>query len=348
MQSKNALTLNVKNGSIIYNIILKKDHKMKSYILPFSSDVEVQTYQYRAFPLGIIKAVLGEYDIFLCNRLINVAFSPDSGLFDFLDDDLWGLRDGFGTMQSMFLHPDTYGKGGMDIIELNKSMIDSGHYINGEYNEFYIRQKASYNKRHFEHDYLIFGYDDEKRVFKSAGYLADKKYSMFDIDYEDYLRSVINAKTNLLFVHYIKYNQNISVQLNTEKIKEELNNYLGSKKDVTSPSDNIYGISAWNRLCEYVDQSNDDLDFRFGRLFAEHKSLMLYRMNKLSELKACNADNLIEQYRETVYSIAQQIHKLFIKYTISGDKKTKERIVEKIRSATEAESRIIEQFILKI
>ena len=33
---------------------------------------------------------------------------------------------------------------------------------------------------------IIFGYDDEKGVFKSAGYIANRKYEYFALYYDDY------------------------------------------------------------------------------------------------------------------------------------------------------------------
>ena len=43
---------------------------MKRCILPFSVDVEMRTFQNKAFPLGAFKANMPDYDIWLCNKLI--------------------------------------------------------------------------------------------------------------------------------------------------------------------------------------------------------------------------------------------------------------------------------------
>lgn len=47
---------------------------MNSCILPFTIDVEMRGYHNRAFPLGVIKANISDYDIWLCNKLINCRY----------------------------------------------------------------------------------------------------------------------------------------------------------------------------------------------------------------------------------------------------------------------------------
>ena len=54
---------------------------------------------------------------------------------------------------------------------LNKEMLDNGHYINGSFNDYYIPRKSAYRQFDFNHDYLLLGYDDERGVFHSVGYL---------------------------------------------------------------------------------------------------------------------------------------------------------------------------------
>lgn len=50
-------------------------------VLPFEIDVEMRAYQNKAFPFGIIKANLENYDIWLCGKLINcVAAAKAKGM----------------------------------------------------------------------------------------------------------------------------------------------------------------------------------------------------------------------------------------------------------------------------
>ena len=87
----------------------------------------------------------------------------------------------------------------LDLVEKNKQMLEQGFYVSGTYDEFFIPGKGAYQVRSFVHGYIIYGYDDLKGVFKSAGYLADGRYKQFDIIYEDYYRSVADGK-NLSYI----------------------------------------------------------------------------------------------------------------------------------------------------
>lgn len=42
---------------------------MGKVLLPFELDVEMRMYHNKSFPLGIIKANINDYDIWLCKKL---------------------------------------------------------------------------------------------------------------------------------------------------------------------------------------------------------------------------------------------------------------------------------------
>lgn len=44
---------------------------------------------------------------------------------------------------------------------LSNIYLNQGMYINGTYNEFYVKGKKAYQQYNFNHDYVIFGYDDD-------------------------------------------------------------------------------------------------------------------------------------------------------------------------------------------
>mgnify|MGYP003379219240 FL=1 len=49
---------------------------MGKVLLPFKLDVEMRMYHNKSFSLGIIKANINDYDIWLCNKLINGLQKP--------------------------------------------------------------------------------------------------------------------------------------------------------------------------------------------------------------------------------------------------------------------------------
>lgn len=318
------------------------------YILPFELNVEMKVYHNKAFPLGSIKANIKEYDTWLCNKLINCVYVPDEDAFNSYEVDLWSVKDGLTFDQSLFLSPETFGYNGMNLIELNKSMIKQEYYITGMYNEFYIPEKPSYQKYNFNHDYILFGFDDGARVFKSAAYLKERIYGFYDIPYDAYFHSIIENNVKKVPIKYHKVNKNYIPQINIKVIKEKLENYLFSRVDArNSKLKRIYGIEAWDCLAEYVS-THESLDLRFSRVFMEHRGIMCKRIHKLWECSYISNGNIEERYYNKIYLRAQGIHNMFIKYNLTRREDLLTQISKLILEINAQEREILKDLVNQI
>lgn len=294
---------------------------MKSCILPFDIDVEMKAYHSKAFPLGIAKANIADYELWLCGKSIIGIYSPNEGtqLFDVYDDDLWSERDGFISTQKLSLEPSSTYQCNFDLIANNKKMIEEGHYISGWFNEFFIPQKAVYGRSDYDHDYLIFGYDDITGAFLSAGYLASGQYDFFSIPYDNYLRGIYENREQEIFVNYHKINKEFSPMFDIRLIKDRIQDHLYSKNPCqTCFREAEYGINAWNKLALYISEhKNNTLDIRYCRLFMEHRYLMLKRIQTLNKLGFVVGRRLYDDYNDKVYKRSRIVHTLFLKYNLS-------------------------------
>lgn len=318
---------------------------MKICVLPFDIDVEMRAYHNKSFPLGIIKSNLSDYRVWLCNKLVNCVYR-NSDAFDSLEEDIWSFRDGLTFPQNIYIAPKTISYSGFDLIEFNKTMLDNECYITGAYNEFYIPEKKHYQNNDFNHDYIIFGYDDERKVFKSAAYIKDKTYSFFDLSYENYYLSVVNNKVDKISLNYYRINKDYVPQINIQALKAKLENYLLSRKDGNgSPSNEIYGMNAWNLMAEYVLCANEKLDLRFGRVYMEHRSIMMNRIQILKDLSYIADEGIVDEYRDNVYEKAQGIHHMFIKFNITKDKEYLFMMSKTILEINHIERKIIEKLV---
>lgn len=75
-------------------LVRSKELAMKSVVLPFTINVELRSYHNNAFPLGIAKANMIDYEIWLCNKYVNV-FRSINGVINSYDEDPYTLVDGF-------------------------------------------------------------------------------------------------------------------------------------------------------------------------------------------------------------------------------------------------------------
>lgn len=287
---------------------------MASCILPFETDVEMRAYHHWAFPLGIIKANISDYDCWLCNKLIDSEVSPNYS-FNALERELWSFEDGLALDEAMYISPKTFVHPAVDFLAFIKAQIDEGNYIIGTYNERYIPHKSYYMNSDFNHDYVLFGYDDNINAFKSIGYIADRRYRAFDIDYDDFIRAVTGQLVPRSSFHVYHINRNFSPQFNIQELISKLGKYL-----ISSVDDRGYlrGIDAWDNLPKYVLSGRDQkLDMRNSRVYMEHHGIMVKRIQTLTELKFVRNESLARQYHDQVYIKAQQVHYMFLKYNFT-------------------------------
>ena len=73
---------------------------------------------------------------------------------------------------------------GESVIDVYKALLDSEQYIYDFVDKYYIKS-FGFN-RHFIHDLLLYGYDDEKQEFWCYAYNG-RKLSHFMIPYREYI-----------------------------------------------------------------------------------------------------------------------------------------------------------------
>lgn len=314
---------------------------MGKVLLPFELDVEMRMYHNKSFPLGIIKANINDYDIWLCNKLINCIYRNNE-TFDCLEDDIWSVQDGLTFSQGLWMSPPIFASKGFDLIEFNKNMLSNGNYITGTYDEFYIPQKKPYNTYNFNHDYVIFGYDDEKGIFNSAAYLDNKLYTVFDLKYDDYYKGVTRNLASKSGLNFYSINKKYIPTINIEKIRNSLSDYLTSREYTPN---NVYGINAWDKLAKYVSMSSGFIDLRYGRAYMEHHYIMYKRIKKLIELSYAKNTELAQEYYNDIYLSSKTIFNLWIKYYISPREYVVQTLSKLILSTNKKEHSIIERFI---
>lgn len=339
---------------------------MKDVIIhPFELNVMSKAYQHQAFPMGIIQAHIKNYELWLCNKYINcMCFLKNNEKTFYFQDYFWerndeglseftinfksdilesnvrnNISDGFQdylcdrdndalTGLTMNFEPKILEYNALDIISQNKSMISHGYYVTGKYNEFYIPQKYPYQKHNFVHNYIILGYDDRSKTFKSAGYLENKKYSFFDIRYNDFLESIKKTRESWLKITYVRVNDDYTPKIDIDTIKNRLENYLNSVSDEYDANQNgIFGVSVWKEFVKYISTNESHLDLRASRCYLEHKSIMQLRMKLLYEHGYFNDIHLLNSYKNVVKN-AQLVHTLFLKYNMCKNKRILDGICE--------------------
>ena len=230
--------------------------------------------------------------------------------------------------------------------------IDHGKYIFTLLDTYYNHNYEIYNKKHFPHEHLIYGYDDENKYFLFADNFDMGKYNygkvMFDevenanrglweeqmIDWYDgtYLLSYRKNYDYGMCVFRDYYKHPFSLQL----VYKLVNDYLFERPtelDWTLPnslvgceietSKKCWGMAIYNYIFEYLDilaqNENSDIEFRLFYTLYEHKKIMKEIISHILKITGFNRNSYINEKCDESISNSSIIIKMLLKYQIKNN-----------------------------
>lgn len=307
-------------------------------LLPFEQKPLSVMYRYIAFPLGVIQGN-AERDItpWLCHKFLNCVFYPISqNHFSISLSDHWGVGEEIHYYQQVQLFFNDYEKIGVDIIQLLIDMLAHGSYVCGDWNEEYIPGKQAYKVGYFLHDYLLIGFDNEKKVFYAADSFTDR-FSVTEIPYGNMrqsLKTLADGKPVLLFY---RFNSEADFSFHVLKTIGALEDYLSSTNSLPQYTKGaIYGLEAIDALGKHYAslRPQNSFDHRYSRGLMEHKHIMLERISYLYQ-NSYIADRRYIACAKEVYELSCVLHNMGIRFKMLGDGhilKEIGAIIQKIKS----------------
>ena len=203
-----------------------------------------------------------------------------------------------------------------------REMLDRGFYVDfSGVDDFYMKGKTWYKQRHFSHDGLICGYDQNDKTYCIYAYDSNWIYQKFWIPQKDFNAGRIAMRKKGVFTticglkakdDIVEFFPKIALQ----KIKEYL--YSDLEKYPFDGEGNIYGIVVHAYIAEYVakiytgDIPYERMDRRVFRMIWEHKKEMLERIENI-EQKLCLDNEISKKYKHLV-SDADTMRMLYASY----------------------------------
>lgn len=200
------------------------------------------------------------------------VIGTDTGAMDFLEKIPYNL---------LFVREDVH--------RLIKRMLDKDFYAAFcGIDDYYIPGKSWYGRRHFDHDGLICGYDDEKGTYALMAYDEKWMLHLFHIPqkaFEEGMESMIQDYYIMGEVTAVKARDTV-LSLEIPQIKEQLTEYLSSdlQTDPIEKSQAPKGTVVHTYLGMYLDLlytgeiPYEKADYRIFRLLWEHKNCMYQRI----------------------------------------------------------------------
>lgn len=182
--------------------------------------------------------------------------------------------------------------------EFIKQSINNQYYPVISLDEYYIPNRNAYKKYHFFHHNLIYGYDDNKKIYMIAGYADRPVYGQ--ISYDTVMQSEIDSQSDIIRIKRIKNKGDYSFK------KSYVDTLIKAYRDgkpcinyVLFPNDEncVYGLKIFEELLETERGRNlVTTDVRVSYILYEHCSIMYDRLSYLKEKRYIRLDS--KRYEE--------------------------------------------------
>ena len=244
-----------------------------------------------------------------------------------------------------------------------RNLLDDGYYVHFyDIDDYYMEGKSWYMERHFPHDGLICGYDEEDNTYSIYAY--DKNWlcrtfkcpvSCFD---EGKQASFEEGKFGKLVVMRVKDTQ---VALDYKVMCQNLKIYLDSTLEQfppdleTNPLEQqkiVTGLAVHDYICIYLDKLLDGsipyerMDRRVFRLIWEHKKVMRDRF--LVAENELGFDHELSEKYTNVLKKADNARLLYASYHMKRRDTLLSLLQKMLQSIKEEERPLIEAFVAKV
>lgn len=238
------------------------------------------------------------------------------------------------------------------VLDVIKTMLDDGYYVvfTGV-DDFYIKGKSWYNEKHFYHDGLIIGYDNEENTLTIVAYDQRWIFTVFDTPESCFVEGLQTVCEKSLYgnICAVKVKEDIH-KLDLVNIYEDLKKYLSS--DIyTYPLQECgaaKGIVVYDFICMYLDKladgsiSHERRDRRVFRMIWEHKKCMLGRIKAIEE--QYKWDNSLSTAYDEVVTLSDKIRFIYSKFVLKYSNKDLENIQINLMRMKELEQHLLNRF----
>lgn len=226
----------------------------------------------------------------------------------------------------------------VDILDYIRQKINHSIYLELELDSYDIVDTVKYRKVHHEHQCLIYGYSDDKRVVYIICTNKGKPIKSI-ITYNEFLNQLENKQEDFE-IHTLKYRPDLvndyefSPKLCIDSLKKFLNSESQLKTDIVIPTAEFYyGINVYDAILEQGDLHDLILDKRICNMICEHTKCMLDRIKYMIAIHLVSPSEVEEllNQAEANYNLSMDVQIYHLKYIYNRQ----EKLLMKIRKSLE-------------
>lgn len=322
-------------------------------ILPLNIDPIIKTYTYNAFYIGILEAENIDITNLLLHEFLHIFYykRDGKGHLDFT---------GSGFVEPRRFHMIKLEKSNTSYISKIKQEILRNHYLMVSLNEKYITNKQIHCEWDHCHDWLIYGYNDDKKTFLCCGYIGNEYqnhiYNSIEIPYKEIDAAMLNIKNfdrrkSLKLTNHITFinNEWKEKNLSNKQIQKEILSYYYPCKlhyhHRLFINDDFDGMQKFIQMfykehvlfCQQNTQEKDWIHLQDFRTIYEHKKVIQIAIKKFT------SDEQLLKLQEEVVKAAYTNLLLAFRYNLHPQKKYSLKLYRSLLSVEKQQRTIIQQ-----
>ena len=156
-----------------------------TWINNISDDATFTAYQKRGYEFNILMALKKNVRSWLITKYCNcLCGKNERSKFDFvIEGGEWFATEEVFITDIIRIRKNSCLPFSNDLLSIVINRLKEGMYVYGYFDEYYVKSKSAYQNYHFKHSFLIYGCDDESKIFYALGYTKNSKFEKYTIPY---------------------------------------------------------------------------------------------------------------------------------------------------------------------
>ncbi len=279
----------------------------------------IRSYLGDAFCFSIIDDVAFETG-WVYDKYIHIEYTPYDGQIKYADYDYYDFVPDQGVFIKSFIeYPYKFCTQEV-ICNTIKRMIDNREYCFALWDETVVTNYLFHadDEEIYEHGCFIYGYDDEKEVFFSQGYIQNERWEQFTIPFRVFYEAVSYCpqKGEIALIGY-KPRPEYEWQFDYEKMKKSMHIYMEQGRENTA--NRFFDMGAVKNFFSNLEIGKA---IHYPSLYCmyEHKVIFLKRFEFLLDNQLLGNAEVVDKAKEIVKAY-RKIMLLGIQYNTSMDSK---------------------------